>query len=69
MTTRAARKPPLKALPPPRTRLFGMQIPADLDATLGETARRHNLTKSGIARLALARGLAILNEQLQSDEP
>ena len=46
------------------SRIFGMQLPAELDAALTQAASRHNLTKSGIARMALARGLSLLNEQL-----
>lgn len=53
---------------PAKTRLFGMQIPIELDALLSESASRHNLTKSGIARMALERGLPILNDQLTSSE-
>jgi hypothetical protein len=54
--------------PSPKTRLFGMQIPEELDALLTESAARHNLTKSGIARLALERGLVVVNEQLSQPE-
>lgn len=48
------------------SRIFGMQLPQELDDALTEAASRHNLTKSGIARMALARGLTTLNEQLQA---
>ena len=46
-----------------------MQLPAELDEALTEAATRHNLTKSGIARMALSRGLSLLNEQLQTPQP
>ena len=45
-----------------------MQIPAELDEKLSEASRQHNLTKSGIARLAIERGLVVLNDQLTSDQ-
>ncbi len=47
--------------PPAKTRLFGMLLPASLDAQLTEIATRLNLTKSGVARLALERGLPIVD--------
>lgn len=52
-----------------KNRLFGVQISAELDAQLAESAKRYNLTKSGIARLALERGLVVLNEQLGTENP
>ena len=60
------------ATPPTPTtskpRLFGMQISEDLDAKITDAAVRNGLTKSGIARLAIERGLIVLNEQLGQPE-
>jgi len=47
-----------------KARVFGMQIPPELDDQLTEAAARLHLTKSGLARLALARGLLVVEEQL-----
>ena len=52
--------------PPAKNRLFGMQIPQELDDQLTEVSRRHGLTKSGIARMAIERGLVILATQLET---
>jgi predicted transcriptional regulator len=51
---------------PAKSRLFGMQIPNELDDQLTEVSRRHCLTKSGIARMALERGLTVLTAQLET---
>jgi len=53
--------------PTPKNRLFGMQIPPELDEQLTEVSRRHGLTKSGIARMAIERGLVVLVAQLQTE--
>jgi hypothetical protein len=45
-----------------------MQISEDLDAKITDAAVRNGLTKSGIARLAIERGLIVLNEQLGQPE-
>lgn len=57
--------------PAEKGRLFGMQIPADLDAELSRASAKLNLTKSALARLALQRGLVVVMEQLegQTTEP
>lgn len=52
--------------PTAKSRLFGMQIPQELDDQLTEVSRRHGLTKSGIARMAIERGLAVLASQLET---
>jgi hypothetical protein len=49
-----------------KNRLFGMQIPTELDTQIGDAARRHNLTKSAVARMAIERGLPVLAEQLET---
>ena len=41
-----------------------MQLPTDLDERLSHAAKKLNLTKSGVARMALDRGLAVITEQL-----
>jgi len=51
--------------PAEKGRLFGMQIPADLDAELSRASAKLNLTKSALARLALQRGLVVVMEQLE----
>ena len=51
--------------PAAKTRLFAMQIPTEMDETLGDVSRRHNLNKSAVARMALERGLPILINQLE----
>ena len=45
-----------------------MQISEELDQRISESARTHNLTKSGIARLAIERGLLVVNEALGNVE-
>lgn len=51
--------------PAPKTRLFGMQIPAELDTELTEAASSLNLTKSAVARMALQKGLPFVIGKLE----
>ena len=59
---------PDETLPTPivKNRMLGMHIPQELDDQLTEVARRHGLTKSGIARMAIERGLVVLAAQLET---
>ena len=48
-----------------KPRLFGCQISAELDAEITHAAEKTGLTKSGVARLAMQRGIVVVLEQLQ----
>ena len=46
---------------------FGFQISEELEARLSKAATELHLSKSGIARLAIERGLPILESQLSTE--
>jgi hypothetical protein len=51
----------------PAYNLLTIRIPASLDCLIAEAGKRNQLTKSAIARLAIERGLAVLDAQLSSN--
>ena len=49
------------------SKTFGFQISEELEARLSKAATELQLSKSGIARLAIERGLPILESQLSKE--